>query len=361
MGKICQKGLITDNLVLNMDVSDVNITDTGKFSIESSVKWKNATSDNINLYDFGLTAFDNGLTDNMSDYLNIRPDDLLVIMSRVGFNEVTNPADGETSAYSATTYYDNYEIAEAIDYNNIQYLKLDGGYLQGYFSLEGYNQKLLPTRYGSGITIENLIKLDLDSNGIFFMMGVRSEDKYSPHFSGETKVTGNAMTYRIITNIPTAEGQNIDTYTGGTEVDNIEVIGVLSSENNTLDGLNEKIVNKSAFRKFEEKDRILLINSNNIDNIKSNVIAFEIIYDRDTDKRYIGYKYIDSDGHLVVNRSNNHITAINWTLVSITFTPNEIITSKFDLKCKPQRLGTLAFYVNGRLFWKVEDFPEFLF
>ena len=56
----CLRGIITNNLALQLDLTNLKSWDlnTG-LTVTSLTKWSGAISDNISLMDFGLTAFDN--------------------------------------------------------------------------------------------------------------------------------------------------------------------------------------------------------------------------------------------------------------------------------------------------------------
>jgi len=181
----CLNDIITSNLAINIDLTDLNSWDlnTGLTSF-SLTKWNDAVSDNINLYDFGLTGFDNGRIDTMWEGITLTSQDTLFSMYKIGYNNIWNPTTGETSGITIQTEY--LPISAVTTGTSGNYFDLNGGYLQGFFKLEDFNYELLPTRYGKGITIETLLYLDSDSQGIFYMMGARSEDKYNPYFSGET-------------------------------------------------------------------------------------------------------------------------------------------------------------------------------
>jgi len=242
----CLKGIITDNLAIHIDLTNLKSWDlnTG-FTSFSLTKWSGAVSDNINLMDFGLTEFDNGRTNIMWDGIMLSPNNTLFSMYRVGYNDVQNPTIDETSGMTITTLFDLYPISAITTGTSGNYFELNGGYLQGFFKLHDYNYELFPARYGSGITIETLLYLHPDSQGIFYMMGARAEDKYNPYFSGET-LTG------------------------------ITTTGVTTSLDNYLDALQGKEVLKKGFRLFEERMETQFSEVPPIDNIKNNAIAFEI-------------------------------------------------------------------------------------
>lgn len=312
-------------MAIHIDLTDLNSWDlnTGLTSF-SLTKWSGAVTDNINLIDFGLTAFDNGRTDTMWSGITLTPQDNLFSMYRIGYDNVWNPTTGETSGVTVTTkFLDITGMTSGLSGN---YFDLNGGYLQGFFKLEGFNYELLPARYGAGITIETLVYLHPDSQGIFYMMGARAEDKYNPYFSGET-TTGSTIS------------------------------GVVTSFDNFLDALEPSEVLRNAFRDTDDMYETRYSEVPPLDNIKSNVIAFELTQDKK-----IGYKYVDGDGLVVTNTSSTPIyPTTGWTMIAISFTPDNVIEDATELECAPRRLGKLIFYVNGRANWIIKDFPEFYF
>jgi hypothetical protein len=324
----CLNDIITDNIAIHIDLTNIKSWvdwNTGLTAF-SLTKWSGAFSDNINLLDFGLTGFDNGRTNAMWSGITFTAKDILFSMYRVGYNEVQNPTTGQTSGVTVTTQYLPMSATSASG-GSLNYFDLDGGYLQGFFKLNGFNYELFPARYNNGITIETLVYLYSDSQGIFFMMGTRAEDKYNPYFSGET-ITGTTTT------------------------------GVVTSFNNYLDAIQETQKLKSGFGVFENKYTTTFTASNPIDNIKNNAIAFELTQDK-----HLAYKYINNNGLIVTNVSPAIINETGFTMIAISFTPNYFINPSLPnwIECEPQRLGKLILYINGRARWLIKDFPEFFF
>jgi hypothetical protein len=327
----CIKGIITDNLAIQIDLTQLKSWDlnTG-FTAFSLSKWAGAISDNINLNDLGLTEFDNGRTNIMWSGITLKPSGTSFSMYRVGYNKIINPSTGNTSGYTATTEYSGYTISGVTGASATtgNYFDLNGGYLQGFFKLDGYNYELLPARYNYGITIETLMYLHPDSHGIFFMMGLRAEDKYNSYFSGET-ISG-------VTNITT---------------------GITTSLGDYLNGYTEEKVLKKAFRSFEDRYETKYIELPATGSTKNNVIAFEL-----TEDKKIAYKYVNNNGLIVTNSSVATITGVTgFTMIDIVFLPNYFVESLSLLKCEPQRMGKLIFYINGRAIWIIHEFPEFYF
>lgn len=321
----CLNEIITSNLAINIDLTNSNSwnLNTGLTSL-SLTKWSGAISGNINLIDFGLTAFDNGRTNIMWDNTTFIPQYNLFSMYRVGFNNVQNPITGETSGVTCVTEF--LPISAITSNENGNYFELNGGYLQGFFKLNEYDYELLPTRYNNGITIETLLYLVPESQGIFYMMGARAEDKYNPYFSGET-TTGDTTT------------------------------GVATSLGNIVNAFEPSEVLNDGFSVPEENMYRTEYNETEpVNNIKNNVMAFEI-----TNDKRIGYKYIDDNGLIVTNYSDRVISKTGFTMISVVYTPNNVFSDDISLNCGVRRLGKLIFYVNGRPIWIVRDFPEFYF
>ena len=325
----CLNTIILDNLAIHIDLSNLNSwnTNTGLTSI-SLTKWNQAISSDLNLLDFGLTGYDNGLLDNMLSGITLTANDNKFKLYRVGYNT------------TAGTSYSGYTITTVDDSTLGRYFSLDGGFLQGYFKLEGYEYEVLSPRYNEGITIETLIELESASSGIFFLMGTRAEDKYNPYFSGETGIVGQS---------------GVHNSTGGTDYV-YSFSGITTSEGNYLNAYIDEEVIRSAMIRPEDDLRVTTQKQfPQVNNIKNNVIAFEL-----TNDKRLAYKYIDDEGNLQYNESTQTITKTGWSVIDITFTPDEEIKNYDPLmyQCYVRRTGVLRFYLDGRLFWKVKDFTE---
>jgi hypothetical protein len=341
----CLNDIITDGLAIHIDISDIDSwnLNTG-FTSVSLTQWAGAYSDNINLYDFGLTGYDNGRVDRMYDQLNIVPQDLKITLYRVGYNT------GQT-AFSGTTQYDLYPISAVTSGSSVgNYFNLDGGYLQGFFKLEDYNYEVFPQRYNDGITIEVIIRIDSGSSGMFFLMGARAEDKYNPEFSGESQT--------FVTQTVTREPTGVVGQTRTIVTETTGFTGVQTSEENYLNPYIEEEQIKNAFTSWEDNTESVPVAASPSANTKSNVIAFSLT----TDKR-LAYHYIDENNLVRSQVSNRQITATGWTIIDMVFTPDAPIDNYDPAQaiCYERRTGTLRFFVNGREFWKLNDFDEFYF
>lgn len=70
----------------------------------------------------------------------------------------------------------------------------------------------------------------------------------------------------------------------------------------------------------------------------------------------IGYTYINSEGGIKDAYSCNALK-LGFNNIDIAFFPYNSI---LDIDCSPRRLGLLKVYVNGVLFWQVENFEEII-
>ena len=328
----CLNSIITDNLAIHIDLTDSKSWNLNTDLIVNSLnKWNEAISDDIDLIDFGLTGFDNGRVDSMNSGITLTQNDNKLTLNRVGYNDI-----------SGGTYYSGYTVTSHSGASVGNYFSLNGGYLQGFFKLEDYDFELFPPRYNSGITIETVIEILPESEGTFFLMGVRAEDKYNSFFSGETTITGTTEV----------------SYGGNSTGQSIQFSGITTSEDNYLVSYDEDEVNLSSFKQPEYKEFTIFDEPIQVDNIGNNIISFDI-----TDLKKLKYRYVNSDGILVQNESSNSISRTGWTIIDIVFKPYSII-NEYDptiYKCYDRRKGDLIFYVNGRVFWKIKDFDEFYF
>jgi hypothetical protein len=331
----CLNTIVTDDLAAHIDLTSLKSWDLNSgFTSNSLTKWSGGFSNDVFLYDFGLTGFDNGRVNKMTDSLSISATDNKLQLFRVAYN---TPTGG--------TFYDGYEITGITTDPVGNYFKLNGGYLQGFFKLNGYDFQVLPYRYGKGVTLETIVNIEPASfdGGYFLFMGARAEDKYIPEFSGEcnpytatttTVVYGSKMGYeKTITE---------KLYSG-----------VTTSLDHYLNSLSTLIVPKKAINDEKHTEEIQIENLDN--DIDNNVIGFYL----STDGK-IGFTKFNEKGILLTDESSN-IVSTGWTIITIQFKPYDIITDKIQLDCAPVRKGDFNVFVNGRLFWKIKDFDEFYF
>ncbi|MCD8206499.1 MAG: hypothetical protein LUD72_01025 [Bacteroidales bacterium] len=212
-------------LVMEIDVSKdecVNVGDDGKVSLASSegYHWDGAVNNGLELSHIGYTGMDNGLVSFDKDAisnrafldlffnskLQIEKDDLRVHLNAVG---------GDNKLYS-------YPV-EAIDDegDGERFIRLEGGFFQGFIKDCGTDYQVLPTRLGNGWTFEiafrrKTISLDEDTlnnthpdnGGIILYIGTRAENKWWERYTVETEFPKNPASEPY-----TTDGYSADGYT----------------------------------------------------------------------------------------------------------------------------------------------------
>ena len=105
-----------------------------------------------------------------------------------------------------TIHDTNYNIVSVTGGTEGYYQQLYGGFYQGFYELDGYPYKVLPSRPECGWTVETLLKVrtgttvctgytnTLNSNfpenaGFFYYLGTRAENKFHNYHSGETHIS----------------------------------------------------------------------------------------------------------------------------------------------------------------------------
>lgn len=307
MSEFCNDGIIKDELILNIDISDSESWDLNNDLILNNLaRWEKQKTSDLNLIDYGLTMYDVAFVNHLHDCYFISSDDKLSF-KRVG-EVINNSSD-----------YNNYNINPTIDDLIGNYFNFNGGYLQTFFKLNGYNYEMLPARYMKGVTIEYMININTNTHGIFGYFGVRSEDKYNEKFEDESDIINSV-------------GDALDAY-----IDE-EVLS---------DSFDNYEVNK--YKKLKQKKE-------QIENIKQNQIAFEIL-----NNKKIKISYLNKEGLINEFISPKELNN-GWHLLSFVYEPYMELP-EYDDKyyCYCRRLGDLKVYSNGSLIWKIKNFEEFYF
>jgi hypothetical protein len=201
--------------------------------------------------DVGLTGIDNGLTKEMSGITMTAYTGLYTTTAET-FNRYIydrrfkmHPISGNTTPENRLWNDNSY--AYDMSYVNVggdigTVAKLNGGFFQGFYKLEGYDYQVFPTRVSQGWSVELMLKYQFtgdtnvglnarypDNKGTFFFMGSRAENKFYHYADGSpSSDTGYTRVTSGLTCMHTC-GCSI---TGGTGADCIPVYqpsGVTSS------------------------------------------------------------------------------------------------------------------------------------
>lgn len=335
----CKTTIVTKNLALHFDINDIESWDmnTG-LSVNSLTEWNGAKSEKIFLLDYGLTQFDNGLTNQLYTSKQLYSTGTTLQLRRVGANSLT----------STLPDYTNYFVSGVTGNSIGEYFDLNGGYLQNHFKLHNYNVELFPPRYNNGITIETSLLIgpnSFDNEGFFYHMGARAEDKFQPLFSGETKFN-----------------QNVESQTAPSSNGNITIETVTESFSGITtqagDHLHQYIFENQPPKGIRDMDNPTEPTKVDVGSgdTWNNIIGFYF-----TKNGNIGIQTINSDGSIKKQITDNAITSTGWTEISIVFDPYTTIDDPDLLECMERRTGRLMIYVNGSKFYSDIEFEEFFF
>ena len=398
-----------------------------------------------NLCDVGLTGIDNGLVKRMSgetieistglftsqnDKFNrYKYDRRMKLHPITGFTTTENRLVNDNSySYNLTYQTDNNDIG--------YYLKLDGGFYQGFYKIAGYDYQILPQRMNLGWTTEFLLRYRWtgdtsvglnnrypENKGTFFFLGARAENKFYHYADGRPiQDTGYTRVTSGLTCMHTC-GCSLLGATASTCLQVYQVSGVTSNSCGCACACSCPV-----HAEFPEKDPLYdgisnamsLRLSGDTGNPRLCVKTYRItgdcqttgtcttgltyttgtsvtefcstkgIFDDCVSTAYINqehwvqidavfqrYTYLeecdlwDKGGlGLIVSTqytatsANNSLSLINPPIThEEVYDPATTEVVKFSdvwIEEKKYRLGTLKFYVNGRLFMVVEDFEEII-
>lgn len=375
----------------------------------------------FSLCDIGLTGIDNGLTDGISGYTIEINNSLYTNQNdkfnrykydqRMKFHKITGYTTPDNRIFNDNSY--TYSAILANDNNSVgNYLKLDGGFYQGFYKLFGHDYEVFPERVNLGWSTEFLLRYRFNSpsnvglnvrysgnSGIFFYLGARSENKfYHPAtgipFPSYTRVT-SGLTYletcecsgstsgKTCDHVYPVSGSSNPYYneknplydslsngvairlsgntgnpklcvryfnlTGSCNEDNIYQTGTTFNEICSTKGIFEKLKNTNY------------IQSENW--VQINVVFKRYKYFDDCDLKYYGgldkikeTKFLDSlDGKSVL-------------LIEPPITQEQIEAEKVEIYQlnkkwivdKDNRLGSLKIFINGYPFMLLENFEEII-
>jgi hypothetical protein len=208
----------------NTTICQNNDCDFQEDTIVSENFWNPSNEDpNIcskitHICDIGLTGIDNGLVKNMSgETIELNTgiyDSISDKFNRYKYDRrfklhpVTGFTTSENRLWNDDSY--TYDLEFTDDSDGVgTYLKLNGGFYQGFYKVAGYNYEIFPERVNLGWTTEIILRYrwEGDTNvglnkrypqnkGSFFYMGARAENKFyhypdgSPiQDSGYTRIT----------------------------------------------------------------------------------------------------------------------------------------------------------------------------
>ena len=192
-------GLQTRCLISYIDINDPNCVWFDKLYSNCKYTWSDAINNGVNTDYIGFTGVDNG-------YIHYQKDR---ISNQIFYNLFTNSnltikRDDKRMKFSKV--YGNNMIYDysnnIVEEDGILCARLNGGFYQGFFKLNGFDYQVLPDEIGDGLCFEimlkksdfikendKLIRLNdrhIDNKGIFFYIGTRAENKWWINYDVDT-------------------------------------------------------------------------------------------------------------------------------------------------------------------------------
>lgn len=372
-----------ENLISYIDISDDRCIDGRSVLGLSGYTWPESKNDGLLLKNIGLTCLDNGLIS--VDRNSLSDEEFAVVLTGSSLHIPSGDTRLVLSMVSGNTGNYTYPI-DRIDDVNGDYLKLDGGFYQGFFK-SGDVYSVLPHEMTDEITFDFLLKPDFlsivnettlnykypNNKGLFFYIGIRAENKFWYDYHSDDKgvfdtirtgrttpdagniyfdseksyfdtqdVTKIETDNKFLTFNRTHGGNRASTYDGSTSdfyIQNGEDVNYYNSFNRTRTGVT---VNNIALLGDSNKTKY-----NVVSDITRNALAFRI-----KDNGSIGYRTIvdDCDSELgyriIEDYSPENLIFDN----ALTFITVRIKTYGEVMK--------LMFYVSGRLVLVSKEIPS---
>ena len=176
-----------NNLIAYFDLSDKSAFDGIFVNSVGDYKWEKAYSTDYALENIGYTGFDNGLLYFERD--KIRNEEFPPLYTESKYDVKANEEKLKLHFVTGSTiqYSYDYEIED-------DSIKLNGGFLQGFFKTECGKYEVLPSsfKHGDSISFEFILKpiemerkrfprmndANPNNKGLFFYIGTRSENKW---------------------------------------------------------------------------------------------------------------------------------------------------------------------------------------
>lgn len=340
--------LSEDNLISYIDMSIPNKIGEGSY-IESIEKYfyKDFGNSDICLEDDELTAYDNYF--------------LSVDEERV-FEGSCNHFSIEKEEINLTLYpiiknEDELSLTE----NSMIF---NGGFLQGFYKLYGFDYQTLPTHIENcEWNLEFLInpnQTQLDEEGVFFYIGTRAENKFANFYNTKTKLEEKTSNGVLLDKDNYFEIKTDNKYLP-------EVISGYTREYNTKEGNNAYLIfsqnpkgyTVDTIENFYNSEQYVNPNYDIKQDLYSNAFSLFLTNDGEIGYRYLINKCKDNfeDNFIVEKTHKNTIEPNKWSTINVKF---HIKSSNCKCKIK-NRVMKIYIYVNGYLRFISQELPEFNF
>ena len=340
----------------------------------------------ITLNNIGFTGVDNGLIKFTKD--RVSNQEFLDIFTKSTYttkNSLTlHPISGNTMKFVYP-----YEVKDG-------YVALKGGYYQGFYKVFGKDYEVLPTKIENEWNLEFVLRkkdyevdenilnsVEPDNKGIFFYMGLRSENKFSRYYNGNEEVfpeEGEKLSFMgddiSLSDVRIETENGFDIKNNGEydiQTDNKHMFFNRTSTGFTTDSWNEEYDVHIREEKKPNVNLHLLMNrtstgyttdtiSEYLDNVeftkydiysdlKNNAFALKI-----NDNGSIGYRYAVVDCE---NESGYGITE-EYSKEGLVGT-DEWVTVNVRISRLSEKNMKIYIYVNGNLILVSKELPIFNF
>ena len=180
------------------DIDAQNAQSDGK--IVSLASWEKAKSSDFSIKNIGLTGMDNGQILFRKD--NISNSEFLGLLTGSTKDFTTKDLYFTMQPVSGNTMQYSYPFSIEDTKEDGQFYSFKGGFLQGFYKLEGYDYQVLPNAIESDWFIQfrirrrnyetpnNILNATHPENkGIFFYMGTRAENKFLETYNNGLNVS----------------------------------------------------------------------------------------------------------------------------------------------------------------------------
>lgn len=202
---LVKKGLQTRCLISYIDTNNSNCVWFDKLYGNEKYKWEEAVNSGVNTNYIGYTGVDNGFINYQKDRIsNQKFYDLFtksnLTIAENDFRIRLNKVYGNNMIYDYTS--------DIVEEDGVICSRLNGGFYQGFFKLQGEDYQVLPDEIGNGLYLEFTIKkselenenLTLnkrypENKGMFFYIGTRAENKWWINYKVDTEFDSSCNNY----------------------------------------------------------------------------------------------------------------------------------------------------------------------
>jgi|688.fasta_scaffold47939_2 hypothetical protein len=420
---IVNNGLIF-NFDFNSPDTTINILDGVVQSIETPTFSSKQYTSGFTLTDIGLTSINVGSqTDGNNYVIGQNPQDYPVLgeytSTTLSFtSETLTFISGNTNLklwrvfpYGTTNY--DFPL-QSWDDTSGEYIEFGGGYFNGFYKLYGYPYQLIQKRFNEGWTVQlnlntvynhnlftNFTGLTLNdtftgNTGFFLYFGVRQENKFYDSFTGITSTAFNTFLSGISSSFINATSQDLRTTTGVSLDPYLEIQENNIIQNNMLiPGYGTCSCEDGGCSHCGDRYYNWSYNPTIWSGITDNVLGFRLTPDFKLGYRRIttnticilsAYTGTNRCGEVIITSGYTEIvepkiveeyapipmftgytcgecnpnTLSTWVNLTIKWERDYPYNTDCELEYGKYKNGTLKTYVNGRPYWNITGFTEFI-